>query len=246
LDEIAQNSFFLGRKSELIKGWDNTIVIDNDGRRKITQFPTIADGIESYKKGSVYDIGPGIKDYRNDKGYTYILGDATNAYDKNKVKRFTREIVYLKPDKFIILDKVTTKKAGFKKSWLIHPGAPPQLIKESLLLIKNNSSALWIKRLLPEDLEIDQTVSKDLIKVTATNEKKTSIFLFVLQVTKSSLNKNSSKLVVDQAEYFLEGDTICVLFDKQKILFNMGEEQGFLISKVVKDTKINIKFNMMN
>ena len=32
LDEITQNSFFLERKGELIKGWNNTILIDDDGQ----------------------------------------------------------------------------------------------------------------------------------------------------------------------------------------------------------------------
>lgn len=235
LDEISQNTIFLGRKDELIRGWDNTIVVDNDGRRNINNFPTIKDGGNKYASGSLYDIGPGIQQYENNVNYTYILGDATNAYDKNKVEKFTREIVFLKPDKFIILDYVTTKRIDFKKSWVIHPGAAPQLVKNSLLHINNRSSALWIKRLLPLDENVNQIVNSNSIEITATEENKTILFLFVLQVTKSNLMKSSSEVVVTHANLISDKDKVGVELDKKKVLFNINEPKGVLITNVKKN-----------
>jgi hypothetical protein len=127
---------------------------------------------------------------------------------------------------------VTTKKAEFKKSWVIHPGAAPRLIKDSLLHINNKESALWIKRLLPGDGDVYQSVNSHSIEVTANKKDKTILFLFVLQVTNSNLSKSSSKLVVDHAKLIFEGDKIGVQFDKRNILFNMGKPKGVLVTNV--------------
>ena len=81
----------------------------------------------------------------------------------------------------MILDYVVTTEAGFKKSWVIQPGATPQSIEDSLLLIKNESSALWIKRLLPDN--VDQLVNWDSIQITPSQNANKTLFLFVLQVT---------------------------------------------------------------
>ena len=233
LDKIAQNSFFLGDKKALIKGWDNTIFIDDNGSKIIDKFPTLSDGMESYAPGSIYDIGPGIQIFENNRVYTYVVGDASHAYDRNKLEKFTREIVYLKPDKFIIFDFVLTKKASYKKNWIIHPGAAPKSIGDSLIFIKNESSSLWIKRLLPVDA--DQIINNNIIKVTPSHQISMDLFLFILQVTDSNLEQDSPKVVVDQAKLISESNKIGVLVDNWKVLFNVIEPKGITVTKAITD-----------
>jgi len=232
LDRIAQNSFFIGRKEELIKGWDNTIWIGADGRREIDSFPGMADGVEAYSPGTEYDIGPGIKNYLDNDTYTYVRGDATNAYEKDELEKFTREIVYLKPAIFVIYDQVITRQAGLKKSWIIHPGADPLAIGDSLVLIKNGSSALWVKRLLPE--QVKQNLDSSLIRVSPVKSTQKDLFLYVMQVTGSNVSSGSPELVADQANLILGINRTGVHIDRWEVIFNDQDPNGVTVSETVK------------
>lgn len=58
--------------------------------------------------------------------YVYVAGDCTRAYNPAKMANFTRQIVYLRPDTFVIFDRVTAKDPGFKKTWLLQCYNPPE------------------------------------------------------------------------------------------------------------------------
>ena len=232
LDRIAQNSLFIGRKEELIKGWDNTIWIDGDGRREIDSFPSMADGVEAYSPGTEYDIGPGIKNYLDNDKYTYIRGDATNAYEQDNLEKFTREIVYLKPAIFIIYDQVITKQTGVKKSWVIHPGADPLAIGESQVLIKNGSSALWVKRLLPE--QVKQNFDSSLIQVSPIKSGKKDVFLYVMQVSGSNVSAGSPELIADQANLISGIDKTGVRIDRWEVIFDDLDPVGVTVREAGK------------
>jgi len=51
--------------------------------------------------------------------YTYSVGDATHSYTK-KIEFFDREFLHVRPDAFVIFDRVKSTHAGFKKVWRIH------------------------------------------------------------------------------------------------------------------------------
>jgi len=85
-----------------------------------------------------------------DRGeYLYVAGDATRAYASNKLERFTRQIVYLRPDTFVIYDQVTARKPGFRKTWLLQAMRPP-MFHEDRWLMTNGPGRLIIQTLLPE------------------------------------------------------------------------------------------------
>ena len=53
--------------------------------------------------------------------YHYAMGDATNAYSREKMKKFTREIVFAPAEKFLfVFDHVVSTDASFHKAWLLH------------------------------------------------------------------------------------------------------------------------------
>ena len=54
-----------------------------------------------------------------DANYTYTVGDATEAYSK-KIDFFERELVYLRPNAFVMFDRVQTPDANFRRFWSIH------------------------------------------------------------------------------------------------------------------------------
>jgi len=209
LDPYAQNSFTLEFKGELIEGYNNSILIDSQGQRTINNFPTISQGIETYASGSTYDVGPGILSFVSYDEYDYIFGDATNAYDSNKLQKFTRQIVFLKPDKFVILDHVVTTENSYNKSWVIDPGDTPQLINNNFVEIKNGSGALWLKRLLPETVIIESQTSER-YQITPDQANYEDFFLHVLQTTNSTLSENSPEVIVDEASSQVRDDTLSV------------------------------------
>lgn len=230
LDPYAQNSFNLEYKGELIQGFNNTLLIGGQEQRRISNFPTISQGVGAYSQGSVYDVGPGITDFESNGQYDYMYGDAANAYDTNMLEKFTRQIVYLKPDKFIIFDYVVTKDKSFKKSWMIDPGAAPQSISSNFVSIKNGSGALWLKRLWPRDIIIENQ-SSEKYQFTPLQSNRKDIFLHVLQTTESTLSVNSPGVVVDDVSLFSKDGRIGVSFDGWEVLFKADGSAGVQISR---------------
>jgi hypothetical protein len=224
LDEIAQNSFFLERKGELIQGWDNTIWIDDDGRRSIHTFPTLADGVNAYAPGSTYDIGPGISVFQNHDLYVYMLGDATNAYDISKLSKFTRQVVYLKPDIFVMFDHVIATDTGVKKSWVIDPGAAPQSVGDNVYTITNGNGALWMKALSPQATTVEiQTASQ--FKITSAANSPEAIFIHVMQAVDAGVD--ASQVAADDATLTQQGDWYHIQVAGHKISFSKNGEFEF-------------------
>jgi hypothetical protein len=94
-----------------------------------------------------------IVGYRDDETFTYVKGDATAAYDPSKVQLFTREMVYLKPDIFVILDRVRATSATYKKRWLLHSVNQPTVTGDTVM-IQEGTSRLFVKSLLPDPRQI--------------------------------------------------------------------------------------------
>ena len=219
MDLYAQNSFHIMRKGWLVEGNRNTIYIDGQYQRTISGFPTIKDGIEAYSPGSVYDVGPGIQNFESTVQYDYMFGDATNAYDKNKLEKFTRGFVWIKANNtFVIFDRVVTKDAGIKKSWAIDPGATPKTKGDRLVNITNGSGALWIKRLLPE--QATESMSDTRFEVLSSQSAKEDYFLHVMQAVDANFSKDSPQVVADEARLITTANRIGVEVDDWKILFD--------------------------
>ena len=238
LDLYAQNSFHIMRKGWLVEGNNNTIYIDGQYQRTIPGFPTIKDGIEAYSPGSIYDVGPGIKNFESTDQYDYMFGDATNAYDRNKLEKFTRGFVWIKANNtFVIFDRVVTKDAGIEKSWVIDPGATPQAKGERLVNIINGSGALWIKRLLPE--QATESMSDTKFEVVPSQSAKEDYFLHVMQAVDANFTKDSPQVVADEARLITTANRIGVEVDDWKILFDKSGAAE--ISVVHTDVKNELK-----
>jgi hypothetical protein len=49
------------------------------------------------------------------------MGDASNAYSPEKLKRFTREVLYVPgKDLLFVFDRVVSSHPSFRKAWLLH------------------------------------------------------------------------------------------------------------------------------
>ena len=65
--------------------------------------------------------------YKESADYVYIASDATNCYHSNKANRVVREFVWIKPDIFVIYDRVESDKAEYPKRWLYHTASKPEM-----------------------------------------------------------------------------------------------------------------------
>ncbi len=70
-------------------------------------------------------LGSKIIAFDEKAGYTYIAGDATQSYSKDKTNLVLRQLVFLPPDIFVIFDRVNAAKAEYPKTWLLHTANEP-------------------------------------------------------------------------------------------------------------------------
>ena len=223
LDPYSQNSFHIMRKGWLIEGNKNTIYIDGQYQRSVSSFPTVAQGAEAYSPGSTFDVGPGIQTFVSNNVYDYMIGNATHAYNHAKLSKFTRQLVYLKPNIFIIFDNVVTTSSSIEKKWVVDPVAIPTDMGNNVLKITNNAGGgtLWIKRLLP--LNASVSLSDTQISVVPSQSATQTFFLHVMQAVDS--NKSAKQVIATDATVVVEGEGFLVNVGSHKMRF--GKDGGF-------------------
>lgn len=148
----------------------------NDGGQR--QFASIDLESAEQQTGVVLDYAFGPDE--NEPEYSYIRGDITKAYGGHtengeivpKVSNVVRSMVFMPledpdyPAMMVIMDKVTSTDASFKKKWLLHTQTEPQIssdgkttiVKDERSIQLDNSSAtydyngkLTIQTMLPEN-----------------------------------------------------------------------------------------------
>jgi hypothetical protein len=117
----------------------NSILVDGQGQ--VQRSPAAKGAITAFLHG---------------EGYDYTEGEAGAAYG-DKLKRFRRHIVHVRPGAFVIFDDLTaTKPATFQ--WLLH--AHEQIAvdePQQLLTIRHEPAAMEVRLLLPVGLAFSQT-----------------------------------------------------------------------------------------
>jgi len=121
----------------------------NDGGQLFTSGPT---GVRDVKPGDEYHRAKIIK-YESSDAFTYVVGDATRSYSPEKLREFTRAFLYIRPDVFVIFDRVEATQADFVKTWLLHSAYEPELGKTTAH-ISNEKGQLQMWTLWPTQPEI--------------------------------------------------------------------------------------------
>lgn len=104
-----------------------------------------------------------------DRGrHLYVAADATRAYSPNKLEHFTRQIVYLRPDTFVIFDRVKSRRESFKKTWLLQAMNTPSPT-EAGLVFENGRGRLTIQTLLPQQASVRLVSGDELYVVGGRN-----------------------------------------------------------------------------
>ena len=87
--------------------------------------------------------------------YTYVAGDATPCYNAQKCSLAVRQIVFVPPDYFVILDRVTSTRPEYRKTWLLHTAREPEL-HGPVFRADQGEGRLFCRTLLPEKAELSK------------------------------------------------------------------------------------------
>ncbi|HYE06504.1 MAG TPA: heparinase II/III family protein [Planctomycetota bacterium] len=145
------------RWPDFMKGHDG--VADNDGGQA---WPWV--GTPFRHNGVAIDLAmwranPELGDiaevlaYQDEGAFLYLAGDCTRAYSPRKLARFTREIVFLRPGTFVMLDRVRSTDARLRKTWLLQTPSPPKQ-HDGWLVTTNGEGRLFTQALLPERRQV--------------------------------------------------------------------------------------------
>ncbi len=150
LRTIAHNTILLYDPSEEWPGIRAGNVTGNDGGQS-HDWPhhngAVTDPAQWHEGRDLYDIAD-IVAFEDNGAYVYIAGDCTRAYSSDKMESFTRQIVFLRPNTFVIFDRVCSRDAGLKKTWLLQAMKPPGRSGKHLV-ITNGKGRLFVQTLLP-------------------------------------------------------------------------------------------------
>jgi hypothetical protein len=95
----------------------------------------------------------GVVAFETHGAYTYAAGDATKAYSSDKVSRFTRQFVHLRPDFIVVFDRVASTDPAFEKRWLLHTVDEPEL-RGATAVVTHRKGRLFSQTLLPADARV--------------------------------------------------------------------------------------------
>ncbi len=155
LRSIAHNTMLVLDPSERWPGIRAGRVTGNDGGQAHS-WPhhngAVADAEAWRRDQQLYDIAD-ITAVLDCQSHVYIAADCTRAYAPHKLESFTRQIVYERPDTFVIFDRVVTRQDQFKKTWLLQAMEIPERWQAGLVY-SHGGGRLFLQTLLPGDAQV--------------------------------------------------------------------------------------------
>ncbi|MFC1667455.1 endonuclease/exonuclease/phosphatase family protein [Candidatus Omnitrophota bacterium] len=106
----------------------------------------------------IWDIGE-IIDFKATDDYCYMAGDATNSYNSGKLDKFIREVLFIYPDYFIILDRIKSKRPELRKKWILHTVNEPQISGSEIVATEGNGK-LYCKTLVDSEVFLSKIGGK--------------------------------------------------------------------------------------
>jgi len=127
---IAHNSITVGREPLELRGWKDALLgtvrsggqspIQDESWWKLWDLAKPTAGDRAFREGRIIA-------YETSPLFDYAAGDATHSYPPTRVKSITRQFVYLRPDTFVVFDRVVNVRADLETRWLLHTLYEPQL-----------------------------------------------------------------------------------------------------------------------
>jgi heparin/heparan-sulfate lyase len=158
LRTIAHSTILVRDPSERWPGIRAGKVTGNDGGQH-HDWPhhngAVVDPAAWKKDRARYDIAD-LLAFEDGGAYVYVAGDCTRSYSAKKMKKFVRQIVYLRPGTFVVFDRV---RSTFKKTWLLQAAKVP---KDGV--IANGEGRLFVQTVLPERAKMRVVSGDDLYR----------------------------------------------------------------------------------
>lgn len=114
---IAHNSITVGSKPLELRARNNALLatvhgggqspIQDDSWRKSWDCPKPKAGDRPFREGRIIA-------YETSPLFDYAAGDATHSYPPGRLKSITRQSVYLRPDTFVVFDRVVNAEPGLQ------------------------------------------------------------------------------------------------------------------------------------
>ena len=95
-----------------------------------------------------------IEAFHTSRDFDYVVGEAADAYE-GRLKRFTRTILFAKPDVIVIYDQLEAHKPS-TYTYLLHAPEKMQFADPSSILASNGDSRARVSILEPRPLRLDQ------------------------------------------------------------------------------------------
>jgi hypothetical protein len=105
-----------------------------------------------------------------DKGnHVFIKADCTKAYSAHKLESFVRQIIFLRPGTFIIVDAVRVKDVSFKTIWNLQAMKQPAKNADGLWTWGNGGGQIFLQTLLPEKSSVEFFSGENLYVIDGVN-----------------------------------------------------------------------------
>jgi len=185
--------------------------------------------------------------------FMYTAGDCTRSYSSKKLEHFTRQIVFIRQGTFVIFDRVKSKNASFKKTWLLQAAKEPTGSGKKLT-ITHGKGRLHVQSVLPAEVEVKLNQGEGLykygsqdcpprktfgpsaecrIEISPAKAAKEDVFLHVLTATDAGVES------VPEAKAEVKKRKIVVTIGKTKITFLTDKVGGSIEIKGKKTTFAN-------
>ena len=166
---VAHNSILIYDPSEKFFWSQNLLAAANDGGQRMDSsrfWNTIRSPEDFERTRDLWNLGSmRVVDHVASQ-YHYAMGDASNAYSREKLKKFTREVLYFPAqDLLFVFDRVVSTHPSFKKAWLLHGVNEPSIDQDprqgvpgakefknaSIFCFREASGELLVHSLLPRE-----------------------------------------------------------------------------------------------
>ena len=164
---VAHNSVLVYDPAEKFFWSSNLLQAANDGGQRMDSsryWNTVRNRKDWQSTPDLWDLGSmRVVDFVPAQ-YHYAKGDASNAYSREKLRTFTREIVYVPgQDLLFVFDRVVSTNPAFRKAWLLHGVNPPSVDRDggqekakdfkaaSVFRFRDGSGEVLVHSLLPRE-----------------------------------------------------------------------------------------------
>ena len=118
--------------------------------------------VEGNHGGQHRQLGSVLKAMEVHDDYVYVAGDATPCYQHGPVKRegrpdlaekcdlATRQLVFVKPNHFVVFDRVAATDPSYRKEWLLHTAHEPA-IEGKTFQADHRDGRLFCRTVFPTD-----------------------------------------------------------------------------------------------